>query len=133
MAQTNKIEGRKMSFKSVLTNQGQANYVSYKTAAVGTILAEGTYMGMTRNTKFTKPGELGKPTYTVKNSDGSLTVLNSAGHLDKNLPERVQVGDYVQIILRSKSPATKGPFAGKESYLFDINVDADRHDSSAQG
>lgn len=120
MAFVNKTAAANAANNTQEQTKGEIRYVKPKEANVGDVLVEGTYLGADNDTKF------GKPNYQFRTASGDLVIVNSTGHLEKNLPNLVQAGDYTQIILKSKEKMTKGAFAGKESYIFDILVDADR-------
>ncbi len=120
MAFVNKTAATTNTNSAENLTKGEIRYVKPKDASAGDVLVEGTYLGADNDTKF------GKPNYQFRTTEGDLVIVNSTGHLEKNLPNLVQPGDYTQIILKSKEKMTKGAFAGKESYIFDILVDADR-------
>lgn len=125
MAFVNKTATTANTANNAEQTRGEIRYVKPKEANVGDVLVEGTYLGADNDTKF------GKPNYQFRTLSGDLVIVNSTGHLEKNLPNLVQPGDYTQIILKSKEKMTKGAFAGKESYIFDILVDADRKSTAA--
>ncbi len=120
MAFVNKTQAAASNNQGQELPKGEIRYVKPKDAKVGDVIAEGTYLGQDNDTKY------GKPNYQFRTLSGDLVIVNSTGHLEKNLPTMVQPGDYTQIILKSKEKMTKGTFAGKESYIFDILVDDDR-------
>lgn len=119
MAFVNKTAAANTNGNTEMT-KGEIRYVKPKDAKVGDVIVEGTYLGVDNDTKY------GKPNYQFRTASGDLVIVNSTGHLEKNLPTAAQPGDYTQIILKSKEKMTKGAFAGKESYIFDILVDDDR-------
>jgi hypothetical protein len=52
---------------------------------------------------------------------GKILVVNHCGALGKAM-EEVEVGEYVQLEYTGTVPLTKGKFAGKDCYTFDVQV-----------
>ena len=110
-----------MAFKKV--GLGSFKYVKYSECEAGQVLAEGTYLG-------SREDQFGKPAHMIKAGDGSIQILNSSGHLNYQLANLVQVGDYIRVTYAGTT-LLEGEkykkYKNKESHQFEVEVDSDRH------
>lgn len=102
-----------MAFKKVA---GTRKYFKYKDCTPGQVLvADGEYTGP-------EDGKFGVQ-HLFNQRNGEVVCLNSAGHLNYLLKERVKVGQRVNIMYADRKLLEKGAFAGKEAHTFDLEVD----------
>ena len=66
-----------------------------------------------------------KPRYYIDSEDGTTTVLNASGQLDK-IMSRIAFGDYVRVVFDGSSLIETGKYKGKQAYSFKVQVDPDR-------
>jgi hypothetical protein len=61
--------------------------------------------------------------HLFRDDEGTVHVLNSAGHLNHQLEEYVSVGQRCNVTYLGKDKLTKGKFAGKEYHKFSVEAD----------
>jgi hypothetical protein len=96
-------------------------FYQYKNMEANDVLCEGTYV---------KVGEdkFGGVTHEFRDAQEDVVhVLNSSGHLNFLMREYAQFGDYCRVTYKGKEKLPKtSKFAGKESHVFDLEIDPDR-------
>jgi hypothetical protein len=100
---------------TVWKSVGQKKYWKLKETPVGTVLAQGTYMGSQTNPVYEQ-----SVNHLIRNEDDVVVVL-SGGHLDYQIQSNnIQKGDKLQVSYLGTTKVEKGKFKGKEAHQFDI-------------
>lgn len=105
-----------MAFEDITATK--INYIKYSESQPGPI-AQGLYTKMQMDPLFDRPR------YFIEADDGTTTVLNATGQLDK-IMEKVPFNTYLRVIFNGLSTITKGKHAGKLAYGFTVQADRDR-------
>lgn len=100
-----------MDFKSI---NRPRKYMKYSECNEGDVLVTGRYKGMVPSNYSDNH------LFEVENEEEDY-VLNSAGHLNWQL-ESVELGSLVRVIYKGQEVLEKGPYKGKPSHQFDVQV-----------
>jgi hypothetical protein len=109
------MRARQMAFKSVGGGKGEKKYLKYNECEDGQLLVVGTFLG-------TSEGRYG-PQHEFRLEDGSVQVLNSAGHLNYQIDNFVSPQDVVRVVYLGKETIGSGTMKGKSAHKFDVQVD----------
>ncbi len=104
-----------MAFKSVGGGKGEKKYLKYNECEDGQVLCVGTFLG-------TSEGRYG-PQHEFRLEDGTVQVLNSAGHLNYQIDNFVSPQDVVRVVYLGKEMLTSGAMKGKSAHKFDVQAD----------
>ena len=92
-----------------------------KTGVTG-VIAEGTFEGTMPNNM-----EPTKLDFKIRDAEGNLTVVNTAGNLSFRMAEAIDngliEGGGVRISYNGKKMSTKGKLKGKELHSFDVEIE----------
>ena len=92
---------------------GQKKYHRYSEKKVGDVLVEkAEFIGSVMGTYGVQ--------WEFRNDDGTVTVLNSAGQLDRTMETHAREGDVMTITYEGKKEIEKGPLKGKSAHQFKV-------------
>jgi hypothetical protein len=95
---------------------GSKKYFRYADCEDGEMLIEnGVYLGETE-------GRYGIQ-HEFRLQDGTVVVLNSAGHLNFQLQHYVKPGQACWVVYSGKGEVPSGPLKGKMFHRFDVQID----------